>query len=158
MRTWVVILLVLPWTLLTSCGWKRRLSLPSPSGKYRLEFYQPRVINEADLRIDLAGEGDSDRTIYSVGHEMFLQFAHAYWSPDERVVAVLACGSDVFRFAYDRTERRFIPFEGVQEEVKRDLARAYPAQIGVVSLRLDPPHSPCLERSLDEEFLRRYPQ
>ena len=114
-------------------------------------------MNEANLRVDLVGSDGRSQTIYKVDHELFLNFAYAYWSPDENIAALLVCGTDVFRFAYDQKQAKMIPFETIEDDVKKKLEEDYLLPKDHPAIRIDPPHSPCMVEGWMDEFRRRYP-
>jgi hypothetical protein len=142
---------------LIGCGWKKEISFPSPSGRYNLEVYQPHFFRPANLRLDLVTDAGRRRAIYQLDHEIFLSFLYTYWSPKEDIVAVLACGSGIVRFAYDRRQGKAIAFDTVAVDVKKSLLGAYALPSGVRDVKLDPPYSPCLVDGWKDQFRQRYP-
>jgi hypothetical protein len=100
------------------------VSFPSPSGAYQLDIDQPRLVDAANLRVDLVDHNGTSRTLDEVGHEMYMQFAFPYWSPDEKIVAIVACGTDDFRLAYDIPNQQLIPLEEIADPRRDPLASA----------------------------------
>ena len=144
------------WTLI-GCGWTKKLEFRSPSGRYRLEVYQPRgFMQELDLRADLVDKSGRRTTLYSAGHEFILQFAHAYWSPDETKTALIGCGSSSVEIAYDVSRRMEIPFATVREGFNTSLLDAYPSLEAPTS-DFDPVSKSCLTGQWVSEFQQRYP-
>ena len=144
------------WSLV-GCGWTKKLEFRSPSGKYRLEVYQPRgFIQEANLRADFVDESGRRMTLYEARHEFFLQFAHAYWSPNETTAGLIGCGTSSFQIAYDVSGTRAIPFATVREGFNKSLLDSYPS-LKASPGNFDPVTTSCLAGGWVEEFQQRYP-
>ena len=156
--TWKIFAL-LPIVICIGCGWQYKVAFESPSKHYRLEVYQPPVLQEANLRLDLVTAGKERKTIYRVGHERYMEFAHAYWSPDESVVGFFACGTGPIQFAYDVRRQATIPYQDISAQLRDNILRDYPQidQSRERARALKPTWSPCLFGSFMREYEKRHP-
>lgn len=90
-------------------------------------------------------------------HELYIFFAHAYWTADDNVVAVLICGTGYERFAYDSRTARKLPFTPYARVFEQDLIARY-ANVQVQATTLaDISGRACDSEVLMHEYARRYP-
>ena len=151
---------VLVCALLFSCSgsllFRERAVLASPVGPCSVQIEQEPIWQEA--RVNLMCRGRPARRILDVRHELYIFFAHAYWTPDNGTVAVLICGTGYQRFAYSISSGRQVPFGQFKALLERDLATSYagvlPRSTPIESLSA----SACNVEPLTNEYRRRYPK
>lgn len=149
------ILLCLVVLMCEACGWQRKVAFYSPSMRLCLEVYQPPVIEQAGMRLDVVLGGRERVTVYHVKHEIYMTFAYAYWSQDEGILGFLACGSGPVEFAYDIQRRTIIPFERVAKQLRESMIRSYLQVPG--RTELNGPFSPCDIDPFVQDYAKRYP-
>lgn len=117
-------ILILVCVVLSSCGWEQKISFSSPSGKRHLEVWQPRVENVSGMELRLR-EGSGSRLIYKSPGEAYVYFAEAFWTKDERQVAILVVGTSSYPLAYDLSIRKLIPFDRLKNGIAEQIAKDY---------------------------------
>jgi hypothetical protein len=89
--------------------------------------------------------------------EFLLSFAFAYWTPDESKVALYACGgAGGIELAYDVKHSRIIPFQIMQDEVRKSMLASYPLLDDGRQL-IGPVGGDCNFSDLRREYVHRYP-
>jgi len=125
--------LLLPLTTLllaSGCGWKKTMNFPSPSGRNRVEIWQPRLDNSMGLRIELVSSGK--RTLlYHSPNDAIVYFAHVCWSNDERTVGILATGTGNWQLAFHTENGQSLPFEQIRDDLRRSIASTYSVPQGL---------------------------
>src|SRR5258708_4793095 len=101
--------------LMQGCGWKERVTFPSPSGKAEIEILQPRVFEDR-AKIDLK-RGRTTTEVFRSQGEAIIYFVDVYWTPGEKIVGVVITGSNFFRLAFDVSTGKQVPFETVRRQM-----------------------------------------
>ncbi len=110
--------------LLTSCGYHRTMSFPSPSRRHTIEIWMPVLADEWDARIELVSRTNK-KSLHEYRREALIYFVHVYWSPDESVVGVMTAGASTSRGAWDTGSGRPVAFQSIESAFRRSIVEKY---------------------------------
>jgi hypothetical protein len=109
---------------------KRTMTFPSPSHRSTVEVWQRSIENSWGAQAVLV-TSLGRKTLVESKRDSFLYFVHVYWSPDETKVGIIGRGAVIWEEAFDITNNRPIPFEGVRADVFRSMAKTYDIPTGM---------------------------
>lgn len=96
----------------------------SPSRKASVVIRQVRYANELGMQVQLLSDG-RQTNVFESHRETWIYFVHAYWSPDEKVVGVVATGMNYFELAFDTRTGKAAPFSSIQKGTAQSIRSAY---------------------------------
>jgi hypothetical protein len=106
------------------CGCQRTIIvLNSPSGHRQIEITRGQTF-ASRIQVALVDQGRS-RSVFGSPGEADIYFADAYWSPDERIVGLVANGTGLFALAFDVAKGTALPFDGVRPYVEAAIRNDY---------------------------------
>jgi hypothetical protein len=107
-----------------SCGLQKTMTFKSPSGSMAIEVWQTRIDNTWGTRIDLLTASGRQKLLDNT-REAHVSFVHVYWTPDERIVAVVVTGANQFHIAAATATGVGVPFASVRNQVARSISETY---------------------------------
>ena len=100
-------------------------------------------------------ERDRNVTLFEARGDTFMSFAHVVWPKNGDAVGVFVCrGGDPVNVAYDRMNRRQVPFVSLQKAMAADIRAIYHP---VVSSASDDALFRWACNDGETAFLKRYP-
>jgi hypothetical protein len=108
-------------------GCERVYRFDAPHGGAAVVIIETGNLSDSEFELMLQGSGTSAIRLAPVRRDCWLAFAHVAWSEQARKVAVYMgdglCGDTWV--AYDRDQRRFLPFSELAEVMRASLRGAY---------------------------------
>lgn len=108
-------------------GCDRTYRFDSPDGDGAVLIRGTGNLGDSDFDVLLVVKGQRDIRLAPVRRDCWLSFAHVVWAERSRKVAVYLgdglCGDTWI--AYDRDQRRFLPFADMAEAMRASLRRTY---------------------------------
>lgn len=148
----ILLTLIAAGTLCSCAVWRERVVLRSPSGAGAIEVQQEPLFQH--VRINLLRRDGSRVRLREPPYDLYVRFAHAYWSND--AVAVLICGgAGDERIAYDLRRNEVVPFSRYAAAFNDSLVSAYGPPKDLPEARAL--EDPCLVDEWREKYISRYP-